>query len=98
MKSTSLTTVIITVAAMAGIVIASGDGPDIPCSPYTGGCSGGVKNYNNGNAFGYICGPDGHITAWYPCSCPTCCGVTTGLGMVIPGCTTKPVPGMEKLA
>ncbi|KAG1824920.1 uncharacterized protein BJ212DRAFT_1584898 [Suillus subaureus] len=49
---------------VAGVVIASSsDGPDIHCVPHQGGggCSGGVKNYNNDNAFGYMCGPDGHI-------------------------------------
>ncbi|KAG1824922.1 uncharacterized protein BJ212DRAFT_555212 [Suillus subaureus] len=101
MKFTSLrvTSVMIAVTATAGMaVVSNGDGPDIPCSPYTGGCSGGIKSYNNGNAFGYVCGPNGHVTAWYPCSCPTCCGVVTGYGMLDPGCITKPESDMEQLA
>ncbi|KAG2031839.1 hypothetical protein BDR03DRAFT_971553 [Suillus americanus] len=84
MRFTSLraTTVIITAAAMAGVVIASG--PDIPCVPNKGGCSAGVKGYNNGNAFGYMCGPDGHVHTWYLCSCndPTCCVVAEAGGVL----------------
>ncbi|KAG2031837.1 hypothetical protein BDR03DRAFT_971551 [Suillus americanus] len=78
MKFTSLTTVIITTAAMAGVVIASAAGlPYIPCSPDQGGCSMGIGDYNNGNAFGYLCGANGVIRAWFPCSCntPSCCEV-----------------------
>ncbi|KAG1843177.1 hypothetical protein F4604DRAFT_1824782 [Suillus subluteus] len=78
MKFTSLTTVITTAAAMAGVVIASSDElPNFACVPNQGGCSAGIGNYNNGNAFGYICGPDGNIDGWFPCSCNTryCCVV-----------------------
>ncbi|KAG1838008.1 hypothetical protein F4604DRAFT_549069 [Suillus subluteus] len=92
MKSTSLTTIIIAAAAMAGVVIASGDDfPNIQCTAATVGCSKGVKNYNNGNPFGYLCGPDGHPETLFPCSCretddPTCCQVLNLGGHMIPQC------------
>ncbi|KAG2140709.1 hypothetical protein BD769DRAFT_116298 [Suillus cothurnatus] len=77
MKFISLTTVIITAAAMTGAVIASAaGGPDIACTPGNGGCASGYASYNNGNDFAYGCGSNGHSNSWTPCSCQGCCKVT----------------------
>ncbi|KAG2113989.1 hypothetical protein BD769DRAFT_1490022 [Suillus cothurnatus] len=76
MKFTSLTTVIITAAAMTGIVIASAaDGPEILCTPGKGGCISGYAYYNNGHDFGFTCGKNGQSDSWTPCSCTGCCKV-----------------------
>ncbi|KAG2341473.1 hypothetical protein BDR05DRAFT_1030553 [Suillus weaverae] len=75
---TSLTTMIIFVAAMAGVAIAFGDlvisSPlSLPCTPNTKGCSEGINFWNNDSDFAYICGPHGTVIA-YEAYDP--CGVT----------------------
>lgn len=87
MKFTSFAIVIISAAAMAGVVIASVD-PVVPVTPANGpspngpnvvpcdkpvGCSKGVDGYNNGNDFGFTCASDGRTTSWMPCECKNCC-------------------------
>lgn len=76
MRFTSFTTVIITAAAIAGVVIASDeDMPNISCAANQTGCAKDVNNYNHGNDFGYTCGSNGIIQSWNPCSCKNCCTV-----------------------
>ncbi|KAG2114294.1 uncharacterized protein F5147DRAFT_650080 [Suillus discolor] len=75
---------IISVAAMASVAVASDDliiNPGgLPCDdPNSVGCSTGIKGWNNDNDFGYICGPYGTIDAYEPCSCQNCCVVTDGV-------------------
>ncbi|KAG2337928.1 hypothetical protein BDR05DRAFT_737892 [Suillus weaverae] len=75
---TSLTTMIISVAAMAGIAIASDNlvitPIGLPCDPpNTIACSTGIKFWNNDNDFAFLCGPSGTITEYEACSCKNCC-------------------------
>ncbi|KAG2140734.1 hypothetical protein BD769DRAFT_117526 [Suillus cothurnatus] len=78
MKFISLTTVIITAAAMTGVVIASAaNGPNLVCTPGYGGCAT-VASYNNGLDFAFGCGSNGHMNSWTPCSCKKCCQVIRG--------------------
>ncbi|KAG2090128.1 uncharacterized protein F5147DRAFT_725126 [Suillus discolor] len=87
MKFTSLTAVIVFTTAMVSVVIASA-GPDLSCEPYQGGCSKGVKSFNNDNDFGYLCGANGHITRWFPCTCKGCCRLyDDGGGLNLPTCS-----------
>ncbi|KAG2090098.1 uncharacterized protein F5147DRAFT_28839 [Suillus discolor] len=81
MKFTSLTTIIISAAAMAGVAIASEDlvltPKGLPCgSPDTVGCSTGIKGWNNDDDFGFFCGPKGTIISYTACSCKNCCILT----------------------
>ncbi|KAG2085947.1 hypothetical protein BD769DRAFT_1457493 [Suillus cothurnatus] len=81
MKFTSLTTIVISAAAMAGIAIASEDlvitPMNLPCSPDNSvQCSTGLKGWNNNDDFGFFCGPRGTIISYTPCSCQNCCVVT----------------------
>lgn len=90
MKFTSLTTAIITVAAMANAVIASGgeDVPSISCAPNQTGCSRDTNGINNGNDFGYTCGSNGFAQSWNPCSCKGCCTVIRAAdGTYVTDCT-----------
>ncbi|KAG2753840.1 hypothetical protein P692DRAFT_20771496, partial [Suillus brevipes Sb2] len=82
MKFTSLATIIISAAAMAGVAIAAEDlviSPmGLPCgNPDTVNCSTGIKGWNNDNDFGYFCGPRGTIISYTDCSCKNCCVVTS---------------------
>ncbi|KAG1895621.1 uncharacterized protein F5891DRAFT_1173560 [Suillus fuscotomentosus] len=68
---TSLTTMIISVAAMASVAVASDNliiSPmGLPCgSPNTVGCSA-IKGWNNDNDFGYLCGPNSIIDDYQDC-------------------------------
>ncbi|KAG2158635.1 uncharacterized protein EDB93DRAFT_557473 [Suillus bovinus] len=79
MKFTSLTTIVISAAAMAGIAIASNSDTVTPlgrdCSEADGAitcASGPLKGYNNGNDYGFECAA-GKIVITYPCSCVGCC-------------------------
>ncbi|KAG2085149.1 hypothetical protein BD769DRAFT_1646124 [Suillus cothurnatus] len=74
MKFISLTTVIITAAAMTDMASAAG-GPDITCTPGYGWCALDYASYNNGNDFAFGCGSNGHSDSWTPCSCKGCCKV-----------------------
>ncbi|KAG2141896.1 hypothetical protein DEU56DRAFT_795416 [Suillus clintonianus] len=83
MKFTSLTTTIISVAAMAGVAIASDNlvitPKNLPCNGAdSAGCSTGIKGFNNGNDFGYYCSPTNKITYYEACSCKHCCKVLSG--------------------
>ncbi|KAG0698988.1 hypothetical protein DFH29DRAFT_938953 [Suillus ampliporus] len=80
MKFVSLTTMILSAAVMAGVAIASENltiNPmNLPCdNPNKVGCSLGIKGFNNGNDFGYECGPTGEILAYASCDCKNCCVV-----------------------
>ncbi|KAG1831420.1 hypothetical protein DFJ58DRAFT_249211 [Suillus subalutaceus] len=81
MKFISLTTIVVSAAAMAGIAIASDDliitPMGTPCGPAnTVLCSvTGLKGYNNGNDYAYTCGPKGSVVSYIPCSCHKCCKV-----------------------
>ncbi|KAG1843178.1 hypothetical protein F4604DRAFT_1824791 [Suillus subluteus] len=90
MKFTSLTTVIITAAAMASVDIASAaGGPDILGVPGQSGCASGYSTYNNGNDFGYKVGPNGHSQSWTPCPCKGCCNVIHAAdGTTVADCVT----------
>ncbi|KAG2032896.1 hypothetical protein BDR03DRAFT_968945, partial [Suillus americanus] len=75
---TSLTTMIISVAAMAGIAIASDNlvitPMGLPCDNTDQvGCSTGIKGWNNDDDFGYFCAPSGKIAYYEACSCKNCC-------------------------
>ncbi|KAG2141895.1 hypothetical protein DEU56DRAFT_795409 [Suillus clintonianus] len=79
MKFTSLTTTIISVAAMAGVAIASDNlvltPMNFPCTKADSvGCSN-LKGFNNGNDFGYYCSPTEKIDYYEACSCKHCCKV-----------------------
>ncbi|KAG1794611.1 uncharacterized protein HD556DRAFT_1368597 [Suillus plorans] len=81
---TSLTTMIISVAAMASVAVASDnlviDPLGLPCGdPNTVECSTGIKGWNNDNDFGYNCGPYSIIDAYEACPCQNCCVVTNGV-------------------
>ncbi|KAG2118381.1 hypothetical protein DEU56DRAFT_838495 [Suillus clintonianus] len=75
MKFTSLNTMVISAAVMAGVAIASDDlvltPQNMPCYKPVG-CSTGLKGYNNGDDFGYFC-VNGKIATYGPCSCKHCC-------------------------
>ncbi|KAG1842610.1 hypothetical protein F4604DRAFT_1826217, partial [Suillus subluteus] len=74
MKFTLLTTVIITAAAMTGVVVASViHGPKLRCDHGKQGCSKGVGGYNKGNDFVFICSNNGYMMDWTPCHCKNCC-------------------------
>ncbi|KAG2144427.1 uncharacterized protein EDB93DRAFT_540358 [Suillus bovinus] len=78
MKFTSLTTIIISAAAMAGIAIASEDltiDPiGFPCSPSNSyRCEKAFGTFNNGNDFAYYCGLNGKIAKYVKCDCKNCC-------------------------
>ncbi|KAG0703416.1 hypothetical protein DFH29DRAFT_917135 [Suillus ampliporus] len=80
MKFVSLTTMILSAAVMAGVAIASENltiNPMyLPCdNPNQVGCATGLKGFNNGDDFGYGCGPTGQIIAYVPCDCKNCCVV-----------------------
>ncbi|KAG1839712.1 hypothetical protein C8R48DRAFT_741312 [Suillus tomentosus] len=80
---TSLTTMIISVAAMASVAVASDNliiSPmGLPCSPpNTVGCST-IKGWNNDNDFGYLCGPNSIIGDYQDCPCKNCCVITDGV-------------------
>ncbi|KAG1899081.1 uncharacterized protein F5891DRAFT_1041376 [Suillus fuscotomentosus] len=78
MRFTSLTTIAISAAAMVGTVIAS-DSEISPvgrkCTPSNSmQCSRkGLKGYNNGNDYGFFCGPKKKIMQATPCACSGCC-------------------------
>ncbi|KAG1794584.1 uncharacterized protein HD556DRAFT_1368469 [Suillus plorans] len=81
---TSLTTIIISVAAMASVAVASDNLVITPLGLPCGNrnsveCSTGIKFFNDDNDFGYICGPDGVIDAYEACWCKNCCVVTDGV-------------------
>ncbi|KAG1729296.1 hypothetical protein EDD22DRAFT_409388 [Suillus occidentalis] len=83
---TSFSTTIISIAAMAGVAIASNNliiNPmGLPCSPSNSqGCSAGIKGWNNDNDFIYDCGSSGVIDAYEACSCKGCCHVDPDLGL-----------------
>ncbi|KAG1756911.1 uncharacterized protein EDB91DRAFT_1076816 [Suillus paluster] len=83
MKFASLTTLIVSVALMAGVTTASEDllvtPKGLACNnPDRAGCSTGIKGYNNQNDFGYFCGATGKIIGFAPCNCKNCCKVTGG--------------------
>ncbi|KAG2032894.1 hypothetical protein BDR03DRAFT_968937 [Suillus americanus] len=78
MISTSLTTMIISLAAMAGVAIASDSlvitPMGLPCdTPNQVECSTGIKIWNNDNDFTYLCGPSNTIIDYEACSCKNCC-------------------------
>ncbi|KAG1844630.1 hypothetical protein DFJ58DRAFT_25103 [Suillus subalutaceus] len=75
---TSLTTMIISFAAMAGVAIASDSltitPMGLPCdTPNQAECSTGIKIWNNDNDFMYFCGPSSTIVYYEACSCKNCC-------------------------
>ncbi|KAG1844612.1 hypothetical protein DFJ58DRAFT_802157 [Suillus subalutaceus] len=76
---TSLTAMIISIAAIAGVAIASDNviitPMGLPCdNPNQTGCSTGIKGWNNDDDFLYLCGPNGVIVDYDGCSCQNCCG------------------------
>ncbi|KAG0698975.1 hypothetical protein DFH29DRAFT_938901 [Suillus ampliporus] len=80
MKFVSLTTMILSAAVMASVAIASEnlklDPMNLPCDNLDEvGCGTGLKGYNNGDDFGYGCGPTGKIIEYAPCDCKNCCVV-----------------------
>ncbi|KAG1720535.1 hypothetical protein EDB19DRAFT_1768123, partial [Suillus lakei] len=81
MKFTSLTSVIISATAMAGVVVASSlvDPTGLPCKG-TVGCST-LTGFNNGHDFGYFC-TNGMMTTWSACTGKSKCHVTTGRNFV----------------
>ncbi|KAG2121573.1 hypothetical protein BD769DRAFT_1478767, partial [Suillus cothurnatus] len=87
---TSLTTITISVAAIASVAIASDShlktSPmGLPCHPpNTTACSRGLPGFNNDNDFAYSCGPDGTITSYEACACAYCCIVQQQDGIVCP--------------
>ncbi|KAG1810833.1 uncharacterized protein BJ212DRAFT_570285 [Suillus subaureus] len=77
---TSLTTMVISFAAMAGVAIASDNlvltPIGLPCdTPNQVGCSMGIKFFNNDDDFAYLCGPKNTIVDYQACSCKKCCYV-----------------------
>ncbi|KAG1749205.1 hypothetical protein EDB19DRAFT_177827 [Suillus lakei] len=82
MKFTSLITMIISAAWMAGVAIASDNlvitPMGLPCGPPDiVGCATGIKGWNNDDDYGYFCGPQGTIIYYEACSCKNCCVVTS---------------------
>ncbi|KAG2122735.1 hypothetical protein DEU56DRAFT_831507 [Suillus clintonianus] len=78
MKLTSLTTMTISGAVMAGVAIASNGllitPQNLPCSPSNqAGCSTGITGWNSDNDFRYYCGSSGTITSYTACDCKNCC-------------------------
>ncbi|KAG1831426.1 hypothetical protein DFJ58DRAFT_249421 [Suillus subalutaceus] len=82
MKFTSLTTIVISATAMAGVAIAQGLLYDtaspggLPCNPNDSvQCSTDLQGFNDEKDYGFFCGPDWTILSWTPCSCKNCCMV-----------------------
>ncbi|KAG1818188.1 uncharacterized protein BJ212DRAFT_129609 [Suillus subaureus] len=91
MKFASLTTTVISAAAMAGIArapalarspptIADSDDTTSPINrPCTRNnlvqCSTGMQGYNDGNDYRFFCGSDWRIIPYTSCSCKNCCKV-----------------------
>ncbi|KAG1726824.1 hypothetical protein EDB19DRAFT_205921 [Suillus lakei] len=77
MKFTSLTAMI-SAAVMASVAVASEDLiVGVPCNKANSiGCSPGIKGFNNGNDFGYLCGPHHTMISFTACSCSHCCKLT----------------------
>ncbi|KAG2158688.1 uncharacterized protein EDB93DRAFT_561739 [Suillus bovinus] len=80
MKFTSLTTIVISAAAMAGIAIASDSNTTPhgkPCKPNnTYQCGSGLNGFNNGRDYAFVCGQVGKIIAYTQCPCVDCCKAT----------------------
>ncbi|KAG1884014.1 hypothetical protein F4604DRAFT_1734289 [Suillus subluteus] len=78
---TSLTTMIVSVAAMTSVAIASDNlvisSPlGLPCdTPGLVACSTGIKFWNNDNDFAFQCGPKRTIVAYLACDCKNCCKI-----------------------
>ncbi|KAG2158578.1 uncharacterized protein EDB93DRAFT_1118992 [Suillus bovinus] len=79
MKFTSLTTIVISAAAMAGIAIASNSDTtpmNLPCNLINSiQCGTGLKGFNNGLDYGFVCGPQGTIISYAACPCIGCCEI-----------------------
>ncbi|KAG2127074.1 hypothetical protein BD769DRAFT_778764 [Suillus cothurnatus] len=77
---TSLTTMIISVATMASVAIASDNinitPMGLPCAPKNSyECSTGLKGWNNDNDFVFQCGSQGTIVGYLACDCKNCCKI-----------------------
>ncbi|KAG2130407.1 uncharacterized protein EDB93DRAFT_1180146 [Suillus bovinus] len=91
MKFTSLTTIIISAAAMAGIAIASQEDNNTPMGSECPNSDtrdaqhcGPLNGFNKGKDIIYYCGYDGIIETYIPCTCENCCRFTGGRNIQCP--------------
>ncbi|KAG2033181.1 hypothetical protein BDR03DRAFT_968170 [Suillus americanus] len=78
MKFISPTTIIMSAAVMAGIVIAQLEDPTGEACNQPGKyeCARSA-NYNGGNPFLFLCSSDKFVTEVKDCSCMECCSVSS---------------------